>query len=97
MDETDPIEEDDAPPPTPRAFGMPAHPAGYGLLGGTLFALAVAPVALASAAANSCFDFAADCPLPPEGAGLGLARIAWSGAAFGMAAWLVGRRLAPSA
>jgi hypothetical protein len=75
---------------------MPAHPLGCGLLGGALFALAVAPVVLAYAAPNLCFDpGGTSCPWPPEGTGLGLALTAWAGAAFGLAtAWLVARRLA---
>jgi hypothetical protein len=98
MDEADPPaggDEEGLPPPPPRAFGLPARPLGCGLAGGALFALAVAPVVLASVAPNPCFNFAADCPWPPEGTGLGLALTGWAGAAFGLAtAWLVARRLA---
>ncbi|HYJ84275.1 MAG TPA: hypothetical protein VEW26_15695 [Allosphingosinicella sp.] len=87
-------EEDDAPPP--RAFGLPAHPLGCGLLGGAVFALAFAPVALLYVAPSDCGDFGGgSCPWPPEGTGLGLALAGWAGAAFGVAtAWLVGRRVA---
>lgn len=90
------LEEEDAPPPPPRAFGLPARPFGCGLLGGALFATAVAPVVLADAAPNLCFDpGGTTCPWPPEGAGIGLALTVWAGAAFGLAtAWLVARRLA---
>jgi hypothetical protein len=98
MDDFDPpagdAGDDDAPPP-PGAFGVPAHTVGCGLLGGALFALAVGPVVLMAVAPNPCFDYASDCPFPPEGTGLGLAVTAWAAAAFGMAtAWLVARRLA---
>ena len=88
-------EEGDAPAPAPSAFGLPAHPLGCGLLGGALFALAIAPVVLAYAAPNRCFDpGGANCPWPPDGTGFGLALAAWAGAAFGLAtATMVGRRL----
>lgn len=50
---------------------------------------------LASVAPNPCFDFASDCPFPPDGTGLGLALTAWAGAVFGLAtAWMVAQRLA---
>jgi len=99
MDGGDPPEdeaEDDAPNPPPAAFGLPAHPLGCGVLGGLLFALAVAPVVLAYAAPHRCGPFAGpDCPWPPEGTGFGLALTAWAGAAFGLAtAGLVARRTA---
>lgn len=91
-----PADEDNAPSPPPRAFGMPARPLGCGVLGGALFALAVAPVVLLHVAPNTCQDFGGKiCPWPPEGTGLGIALTAWAGAAFGLAtAWLVGWRLA---
>ncbi len=99
MDEPDAMgrdEEEDPPEPVPAAFGLPARPLGCGLLGGLLFALAVAPVVLAAAAPNRCFDpGGTSCPWPPEGTGTGLALIAWAGAAFGLATGaLVARRLA---
>jgi len=97
MAEPDPLPDEDQPPPRlPSAFGVPAHPLGCGMLGGALFALAVAPVVLAYAAPNRCFDpGGTSCPWPPEGTSLGLALAAWAGAAFGLAtAWLVARRLA---
>jgi hypothetical protein len=96
MDETEtPEGDDDAPPPPPTAFGVPARPLGCGLLGGALFAFAVAPAVLMAIAPNPCFNFAADCPWPPEGTGLGLAITAWAGTAFGLATgWLVARRVA---
>ena len=89
-------EEEDAPAPPPSAFGLPAIPAGCGLLGGILFAFAVAPVVLLYAAPNRCGPYSGpDCPWPPEGTGLGLGLTAWAGAAFGLAtAALVARRLA---
>src|SRR5687767_5436596 len=97
MAEPDPLPDEDEPPPRPpSAFGVPAHPLGCGMLGGALFALAVAPVVLAYAAPNRCFDpEGTSCPWPPEGTGLGLALTAWAGAAFGLATtWLIARRLA---
>ncbi|HYE29303.1 MAG TPA: hypothetical protein VEA61_13870 [Allosphingosinicella sp.] len=98
MDEPEPLpdDKDDAPEPAPGAFGMPARPSGCGLAGGLLFALAVAPVVLASVAPNRCYDpGGTSCPWPPPGTGLGLALTAWAGAAFALAtAWLVARRLA---
>lgn len=95
MDAPDSTDDDDVPLPPPSAFGIPAHPLGCGVLGGALFVLLIAPVVLPTVAPNPCFQFAADCPWPPEGTGLGLALTAWAAAAFGLAtAWLVGRRLA---
>jgi hypothetical protein len=90
-----PHHEDDAPTPRPSAFGLPARPIGCGLLGGALFAVAVAPIVLLYVAPNPCFNFPGDCPWPPEGTGLGLALAAWAGAAFGLATGrLVARRIA---
>jgi hypothetical protein len=98
MDEPDPPgdeAEDDAPAPPPSAFGLPAHPAGCGLLGGLLLALAIAPVVLVAVAPNTCSEYGRNCRWPPQGTGLGLALTGWAGAAFGLAtAALVGRRLA---
>lgn len=97
MDGPDPAEDDgdDSPAPPPRAFGLPAHPLGCGLLGGILFALTIAPVVLAYVAPNTCSEFGGNCRWPPEGTALGLALTAWLTAAFGLAtAALVGRRLA---
>jgi hypothetical protein len=97
MDPADPPDddEDDVPAPPPGAFGLPAHPAGCGLLGGLLFALAVAPVVLLYVAPNTCAEYGGNCRWPPEGTGLGLALTGWTGAAFGLAtAGLVARRLA---
>jgi FtsH-binding integral membrane protein len=97
MDEPDPPDdEDEVAASPPGAFGLSAHPLGCGLLGGALFALTIAPVVLAYAAPNRCFDpGGTTCPWPPEGTGLGLALAAWAGAAFGLAtAGMVARRLA---
>ena len=95
MDAPYPPDEEDAPEPPPRAFGLPARPLGCGVAGGMLFALAIAPVVLVQVVPHPCFDPASGCPFPPEGTGTGLALAAWAGAAFGLAtAWLVGRRLA---
>lgn len=89
------VDDEDAPPPPPSAFGLPAHPLGCGLLGGALFAVAIAPVVLMYVAPNPCFNFPGECPWPPEGTGLGLALAAWAGVAFGLATGaMVARRLA---
>ncbi|HET9640431.1 MAG TPA: hypothetical protein VFP12_14620 [Allosphingosinicella sp.] len=109
MDDTEPTaggHEDDAPPPPPGAFGLRAHPLGCGLLGGALFAVAIAPVVLLYVAPNPCFNFPGDCPWPPEGTGLGLTLAAWAGAAFAVATgamvarrlalWRAGRRVRPA-
>jgi hypothetical protein len=89
-------DDEEIPPEPPAAFGMPARPLGCGLAGGALFALTAAPMVLAYAAPNLCFDpGGTTCPWPPDGTGFGLAVTALAGAAFGLAtAWLVARRLA---
>jgi hypothetical protein len=95
MNEPGPAEEDEASAPPPSAFGLPARPVGCGLAGGAVFALAVAPVVLMAVAPNPCFDFASDCPWPPEGTGLGLALTAWAAAVFGvLTGAMVARRIA---
>lgn len=96
MDEPAAPDDDEIPPGPPAAFGMPARPLGCGLAGAALFALAVAPVVLAYAAPNRCFDpGGTTCPWPPDGTGFGLAVTAWAGAAFGLATGaMVARRLA---
>lgn len=96
MDDPDPLDDQDGAPAPPSAFGVPARPFGCGLLGGILFALAVAPLVLMYVAPNRCLDpGGTSCPWPPQGTGLGLALTAWAGAAFALATgWLVARRLA---
>lgn len=104
QDEPD-TDEDAAPPPPPAAFGLPAEPAGCGLIAGLGFAALTAPLFFNPPNVSRCVYLGGECLPVGDDLWAGIAGTAMLALAFGAAtaalvlgrlrAWRAGRKVRP--